>query len=408
MFKKNRILSGVLMVALCTGLLAGCGKNATNTNNAESDSETTASLAQGDKNMVAAAEDASNQKYSVVCTIFPEYDWAREVIGELADEYEMTLLLDNGVDLHNYQPTADDIAKIADCDLFIYVGGESDGWVRDALKESTNEDMQVINLLEVLGDSVKEEELVEGMQESEHEHEHDEAHDEAHDEEHDEAHDEAHDEEHDEAHDEAHDETHDEEHDEAHDEAHDEEHEHGEEIEYDEHVWLSLKNAQTLVSAITDSLKVIDSANADIYQANCDQYNAKLAALDKDYENAVAKASQNTILFGDRFPFRYLADDYALDYYAAFVGCSAETEASFETVIFLAEKVDELGLKHVLVIENSDQKIAETVVQSTKSKDQEILVLNSLQSVTTEDMENGVTYFSVMQDNLEVLTKALD
>ena len=376
MFSKNRILSSVLVLTMCTGLFAGCGSDHESTVDVENqgETETVASVGRDDVNTVSVANDTT---YSVVCTIFPEYDWAREVIGDLFENYEMTLLLDNGVDLHNYQPTADDIAKIAECDLFIYVGGESDGWVEDALKEATNENMQVINLLDVLGDTIKEEELVEGMQESEHEHEHDEA---AHEEEHVEEHDEA-----------------------AHEEEHGEE-----EPEYDEHVWLSLRNAQTLVSAISDALKVIDSENADVYQANCDAYNAQLAALDAEYESVVAQASQSTLVFADRFPFRYMVDDYNLDYYAAFVGCSAETEASFETVVFLAGKMDQLNLNHVLVIESSDQKIAQTVIGNTQNKNQDILVLNSLQTVTSEEIEQGVTYLSIMQNNLEVLTKALD
>lgn len=376
MFSKNRILSSVLVLTMCTGLFAGCGSDHESTAAVENQGETeaVASVGRDEINTVSVANDTT---YSVVCTIFPEYDWAREVIGDLSENYEMTLLLDNGVDLHNYQPTADDIAKIAECDLFIYVGGESDGWVEDALKEATNENMQVINLLDVLGDTIKEEELVEGMQESDHDHEHDEA-----------AHEEKHEEEHDEA---------------AHEEEHGEE-----EPEYDEHVWLSLRNAQTLVSAISDALKVIDSENADVYQANCDAYNAELAALDAEYESVVAQATQSTLVFADRFPFRYMVDDYNLDYYAAFVGCSAETEASFETVVFLAGKMDELNLNHVLVIESSDQKIAQTVIGNTQNKNQDILVLNSLQAVTSEEIEQGVTYLSIMQDNLEVLTEALD
>lgn len=338
MFKKNRILAVVLTVYLTVGLLAGCG------NGKENGTDT------------GAAVSADNEKISIVCTIFPEYDWAKEVLGELGDNCELTLLLDNGVDLHNYQPTAEDIAKIATCDLFIYVGGESDGWVEDALSEATNKDMQVINLLETLGTSVKEEEIVEGMEAEEEE----------------------------------------------------EEGEEEEGPEYDEHVWLSLKNAQVLVSAITDSMKILDAQNADTYQANCDSYVEKLAALDKEYMTAVSEGTQNTLLFGDRFPFRYLVDDYGLNYYAAFVGCSAETEASFETVVFLSGKVDELGLGHVMVIESSDQKIAKTIIDNTKNKDQDILVLDSMQSTTSEDIAAGETYLSIMQSNLEVLKKSLN
>lgn len=333
MLKKNRIVIVMVVLALCSVLFTGCGNSST----------------------VSAASD----KFSVVCTIFPEYDWAREIIGGLADNYDMTLLMDNGTDLHNYQPTAQDIAKIAACDVFVYVGGESDGWVEDALKEATNSDMQVINLLEVLGTEVKEEELVEGMQE-EHDHEAEDG----------------------------------------------DEQEEGE-VEYDEHVWLSLKNAKTIAGVMEQAFEKIDSTNASAYQENAKSYIAKLDALDQEYETAVDGAAKKTILFGDRFPFRYLTDDYGIDYYAAFVGCSAETEASFDTITFLAGKVDELGLDHIFVIEKSDKKIAQTIVENTHEKNQEILMLNSLQSVTRKDMEAGATYLGIMQENLEELKKAL-
>ena len=335
-------------------------------------------------------ENLASDRLKVVTTIFPEYDWVREILGDKAEETDITLLLDNGVDLHSYQPTAEDILKIGEADVFIYVGGESDEWVEDALKEASNPDRKVINLLEVLGDSVKEEEVVEGM---EHDHEHEDG-EEHHDED-------AHDEE--EHHDEdAHDgeEHHDE-------EVSEDEHEHGEEPEYDEHVWLSLKNAQVLCDAIAESLGEADPDDAATYTANAADYKSKLAALDKSYREAVDAADIRTVLFGDRFPFRYMTDDYGLDYYAAFAGCSAETEASFETVIFLADKLDELGLPAVLTIEKSDGKIAETIRDNTASKDQKILVMDSLQSTTSEDIKNGATYTGAMEDNLEVLKEAL-
>ena len=290
----------------------------------------------------------------IVTTIFPEYDWVRQILGERAKNVELTMLLDNGVDLHSYQPTADDIIKISDCDLFIYVGGESDGWVEDALKEATNKEMQVINLLDVLGEQVKEEEVVEGM------------------------------------------------------EAEEEESEDEDEPEYDEHVWLSLKNAETLCNAITDALEEIDPANKDAYAANAASYLEKLAALDGEYQTVADNAARKTVLFGDRFPFRYLVDDYGLSYYAAFAGCSAETEASFETISFLAGKVDELRLPCVLTIEDAQHKIAETIVQNTAEKNQSILTLDSMQSTTSTDVANGTTYLSVMESNLDVLKQALN
>ncbi len=314
-------------------------------------------------------------KISIVTTIFPEYDWVMNILGDNPAEAEVTMLLDNGVDLHSFQPTAADILKISACDLFIYVGGESDGWVEDALKESVNKDMVVINLLETLGDRVKEEEVVEGMQEEEHDHDH--GHDEDHE-----------------------DEDHDHE-----DEDHDHDHEEG--PEYDEHVWLSLKHASFLTEKIGEAIKNVDKANASEYDRNIAEYTGKLSALDAEYALAVREGSKDTLLFGDRFPFRYMTDDYGLKYYAAFVGCSAETEASFETVTFLANKVDELSLHSIMTIEGADHRIAETVKGNTAGKDQEILTLDSLQSVTAKDVKNGTTYLSVMTDNLEVLKAAL-
>ena len=337
----------------------------------------------------------NGDKIQIVTTIFPEYDWVKNVLGDKADNAEVTMLLDKGVDLHSYQPTAADILKISTCDLFIYVGGESDEWVDDALQEAVNKDMVVINLLETLGDSVKEEEVVEGM---EHDHDHDHEHEE--DEDHDHEHEEG------EEHDHEHEEEHDHEHEE--DEDHDHEHHHEEgEAEYDEHVWLSLRSASVIVDEIADSLSKIDSKNADAYKKNASSYKDKLNALDKKFTSAVAAGKVKTVLFGDRFPFRYFTDDYGLSYYAAFVGCSAETEASFETITFLAQKVDELSLKAVLTIEGKDHKIAETIVNNTKSKNQKILTLDSMQSTTSDDVKKGTTYLSIMEGNLEVIKEAL-
>ena len=294
--------------------------------------------------------------------------------------------LDNGVDLHSFQPTVADILKISECDLFIYVGGESDEWVEDVLKEATNKDMIAINLLEVLGDKVVEEEIVEGMQEEEEDEDHDHEHE---DEDHDHEHEDEDEHEH-----------------EYEDIAKTHEHHH-DEVEYDEHVWLSLRNSAILVNSISEAIQKIDPANAESYKANAASYIEKLNALDKEYQAAVSAASNNTILFGDRFPFRYLVDDYNLEYYAAFVGCSAESEASFETIVFLAGKVDELSLPAVLTIEGKDHSIAQTIVENTAAKDQKILTMDSMQSTTSEDIKNGASYLSIMESNLSVLKEAL-
>ncbi len=307
-----------------------------------------------------AAPKTDTGKLSIVTTIFPEYDWVGKIIGTGNKNVELTMLLDNGVDLHSYQPTVQDIARISTCDLFIYVGGESEGWVENALAESTNGELKVINLLEVLGDSAKTEEMVEGMQESTHDHE----------------------------------------------EGEDSDHEEEEE-EYDEHVWLSLKNAEIFCRTIADTLGSIDSQNADSYQANAAAYIAELNALDSEYQTVVDAAPVKTVLFGDRFPFRYLVDDYGLDYYAAFVGCSAETEASFAMITFLSGKVDELGLNAVLTIENPRHTIAETIVNNTVNKNAQILSMDSMQSTTSKDVESGTTYLSIMKANLDILKSAL-
>ena len=519
MKKTTALLLALLMLV---GALAGCGK-------------------QNDTN--------KTDKLSIVTTIFPEYDWVREILGDKADNAEVTMLLNNGVDLHSYQPTADDIVKISDCDLFIYVGGESDGWVDDALKNATNKNMKVINLLDVLGDSVKTEEVVEGMPETEHDHDHDHSKEVSTFED-DEVQDrslsdwagdwqsaypfvldgtlddafaamaekgemtaeeyktyyqngyktditnidiegdhieftyedskkvgssykyvghyiqnwstgtkaamyrfEAEDKdsgapvyiefndhmiepaaaehfhirmsnesfdaivdpesswptffpadmtgeeicEHMEGYD----------HDEDEDHEHEEGEEHEHEEEKDEHVWLSLKNAEVLVNAISKSLQELDPDNKDTYATNAAAYIEKLSVLDGEYQAAVDAATYKTVLFGDRFPFRYLVDDYGLSYYAAFVGCSAETEASFETVSFLAKKVDELKLPCVLTIEGAQHKISETIVQNTAEKNQKVLTMDSMQSTTSKDVANGTTYLSVMEKNLSVLKEAL-
>lgn len=331
---KNKLLSLLsllLLFALTVAALAGCGFS-------------------GQK---------ENDKIRIVTTVFPIYDWVRAVVGDL-DGVEITMLLDSGVDLHSYQPSVEDIIKISTCDLFFYVGGESDEWVDDVLTDATNKDMVVVSLLDALGDAAKIEEIVEGM---EHEHEHEEEHGEEQEEEHEE--------------------------------------------EYDEHIWLSLKNASRLTAVIAEKIGGVDSARAEDYRKNADTYCAKLSALDAEYAGAVAAASTKTLLFADRFPFRYLAEDYGLSYYAAFSGCSAETEASFETVLFLAKKVDELGLSAVMQIESANGRLAETVRDNTRSKDQKILTMDSLQSVTGRDVKDGADYLDVMRRNLEVLKAAL-
>jgi len=292
-----------------------------------------------------AANDSKAGKKSIVCTIFPQYDWVKEILGDNAQNFQITYLLNSGIDMHNYAPSVKDVAAISNADLFIYVGGESDKWVEGVIKKANNKKMLTL----ALSNSVEKyaEEFVEGMQNF------------------------------------------------------------GSEEEIDEHIWLSLKNAQKSVGVITNAICKLDETNAETYRANAKNYVSKLAELDKKYEEMVKNSPQKTILFGDRFPFLYLVKDYGLNYYAAFVGCSAETEASFETIAFLSKKVDELGLKTILVTETSNKQIANTIKSNSKSKNAEILVMNACQSITDKHIAGGTTYLLLMTENLNVLTKAL-
>lgn len=342
MSRKKLILACSICVMAMAVMLSGCGKS------------------------------IKSGKLSVVTTIFPEYDWTMQILGDKAKNADVTMLMADGTDLHSYQPSAKDIEKIFKCDVFVYVGGESDEWVEDVLKEAKkkNKNMRVVNLMNALGDAVKEEEVKEGMQAEEHEHEHEHG-------------------------------------EEAKGHDHEHEHEHGE-AEKDEHVWLSVRNAKVCSKAIADALSKADSKNADEYKKSLNAYSEKLDELDKKYEKTVKAASTKTLVFGDRFPFRYMVSDYGLDYYAAFIGCSAETEASFSTIQFLSNKVNELGIKHVMTIEKSDEKIAKTIIKNTKAKNQDILMLDSMQSTTAGDVKDGATYIKIMEKNLDVLKKALN
>ena len=306
----------------------------------------------------------AQKKVSIVATIYPQYDWLKNILGDRLDAMNLKLLIKNGTDLHSYKPSAQDIAAIASADMVVYVGGESDEWIEKALSATPKAGRVQVNLMEALGDRVKEEEIVEGMQaEEEHHHEHGE-------------------------------------------EA--EEHEHAEEAENDEHIWLSLKNAEILVRTLADAIAKVDTAHSTEYHMNAALYVAKISSLDAQYRAATDSAALKTILFGDRFPFRYLVDDYGIKYFAAFVGCSAESEASFETVAFLAGKMDSLALPAIFTIDGSNGKIARAILDaSKKSKDATVLTLNSMQSVKDAQMQSGVDYLSIMRENLEVLKKAI-
>ncbi|MGM9604949.1 MAG: metal ABC transporter substrate-binding protein [Faecousia sp.] len=297
-------------------------------------------------NLAGCAPEVPEKNLTIVTAIFPEYDWVRQLIGP-DSHITLRLLVDDGVDPHSFQPTVEDMVTVSGCDLLIFGGGESDEWLADALKSSANPNMRVLELMDLLGDAAHTAEVVEGMQVRE-----------------------------------AEDET-------------------------DEHIWLSLRNAALFCSAITEELCLLDPEHADTFRANLGTYLEKLRALDEAYQQTVQSSAKDTILVCDRFPFRYLTEDYGLHYYAAFPGCSAESGASFETVVFLADRVKELELNAVLVTEGSDGRLARTVVQNAGRENVAVLTLDSMQSVSLEAAA-GREYLAIMEQNRQVLASALE
>lgn len=294
-------------------------------------------------------------KIQVVTTIFPEYDWLMSVAGPNNDAIVPKLLIKNGVDVHSYQPSAKDIVDICTADILMYVGGESDKWITEALKNATNPNMIVLNLTDLLKQNLYEEEIVEGMETETNDNEADD-----------------------------------------------------DEVEYDEHIWFSISNVKICTQSLKDALCKLDSENAEMYSQRLEKYHEKLNELDAKYKEVLSSAKFDTLIFGDRFPFRYLTEDYNLKYYAPFPGCSAETEASFETVTFLAEKINELNINNIIILESSKDKLAKTILNASNHKMGNVLVLDSMQSTTLMQIFNGKTYIGTMEDNLEVLTKALN
>lgn len=341
MNKFRTILTAAVILVMSGWLLGGCGNAGHAQNN-----ETAAAV----NNESAAAGGTLR----IVCTGYPQYDFVSQVLGENPAGIEVVYLLGSGVDMHNYQASAEDMIKIKTSDLLIYTGGESEMWVNTLIQQTSGNRFKAISLLEMV--EAKEEVIVEGMEDD-------------------------------------------------HD---DEAEEHEDEGDYDEHVWLSLRNSVQIVDAICGAVSVIDPAHGELYQANAAAYTDKLNELDSRYEQAVSEADRDCILVADRFPFRYLADDYHLTYYAAFPGCSAETEASFETVVFLAEKVGELKLPSVFITDGSNGKIARTVIDNSQQKEAAIKTLNSIQSVSADDINSGVTYLGLMEENLNLLKEALN
>ena len=298
-----------------------------------------------------AEETEDDSKVKIVTTIFPQYDFSRQIAGDYAD---ITMLLGPGEESHTYEPTPQDIITIQNADIFICVGGESEVWVDSVLDSFDQSSMKVIRMMECV--EPVEEEIVEGMEDIE-EAEHTESEDNA------------------------------------------------EETEYDEHVWTSIDNAQIISQAIADALCDADKDNTLVYRSNCEKYLSELSALKKQFNTVVNNAQRNTIVFGDRFPVRYFADEFGLDYYAAFPGCAEQSEPSAGTVAFLIEKVKSEEIPVVFKLELSNGKIAQTISDSTEA---EVEVFNSCHNITLDDFNKGVTYIDMMTQNLSVLEKALN
>ncbi len=303
----------------------------------------------------SAPQSAQNSgDITIVCTSFPLYDWTRQILGE--SDAEVILLLDNGTDMHSAQPSAEDLIQIADCDVLVHVGGESDAWLMDALEANPNEERMVVNLMEALKEELREEQYIDGMH-IEHEHEHEQE---------------------------------------------------DENVAMDEHIWLSLRLAVKSCDAIENALCQALPNEAEQIRANADVYCGKLEDLDRKYADMVTNSvDECAIIVADRFPFMYMMEDYGIKYYAAFPGCSTESEADFETVVFLAEKVKEGSSKSILITESGTEVLANTVMENAGMESGEILVLHSMQVVYQSDIENGCSYLGYMEQNLTVLERVL-
>lgn len=317
----KKLLTFILLTALLTAALPGCTQN-------------------------KQGGDTAG-KLRIVTTVFPLYDFARAVAGGLAD---VTMLIDPGAEVHTFDPTTEDIIKIRECDVFIYIGGENDMWVDTVLESLDTSGKTVVRLMDAV--TPVEEETVEGMQA----------------------------------------------------EKNKAREEHGK-IEYDEHIWTSPKNAIRMVSAIADALGKADSANAKVYAQNAQSYTEQIAQVDDQMQSIVDNASSKLIVVADRFPFRYLADELGLSYCAAFAGCSSETEVSAGTLSYLIDKVKENGIGYVYYIEFSNRQVAKAVGEQTGA---DMLLLHSCHNVTKDEFDAGVTYLSLMQQNAANLEKGLE
>lgn len=294
----------------------------------------------------SAGESAEkpSEKLSVVTTIFPAYDFARQVFGDTA---EVTMLLKPGTESHTYDPTARDIIKINDCDLFIYNGGESDSWVEGILEAA--EGVKTLRMM----DSVEtlEEEHIEGMESTEERHEHGEA----------------------------------------------------DEAEYDEHIWTSPKNAAEIVESIKSAAEEMAPENKELYDSAADKYIKEINRLDSDFKQLFDGESRYFV-FGDRFPLLYFFREYKLNYCAAFPGCGSETEPSARTISFLLDKLDEDAVRTVFYIELSNHKLADTLAAEKGIGAEEF---HTCHNITAEDFEAGESYVSLMRRNYKMLKDVL-
>lgn len=298
-----------------------------------------------------ADKKATNEKLSIVCTNFPSYDFARQIAGDKAD---VTMLLKPGAESHTYEPSPEDIKKIQDCDMFVYVGGDSDEWVEDVLDSVDKSKVTVFRLM----DQVKtvEEVTVEGMEPEDEEEPAESGEDE-------------------------------------------------DEPEMDEHVWTSPKNAATIVKNMAKTMEKLDGKNKQTYEKNADAYVEKINKLDGEFREVVKNGKRKEIIVADRFPFRYFCEEYGLKYYAAFPGCSTDTQPSAKTVAFLTDKVKEDRIPVVFHIELSNEEMSKSIAEATGAKSR---LLNAVHNVSDEDFRNGATYVSLMEHNVEVLKEALN
>ena len=284
------------------------------------------------------------EKASVVATTFAPYDFSRQIAGEDA---EVSMLLAPGEESHTFEPTATDIMKIEECDVFVYGGGESDEWVKSMLSSVDTGKISVVRMMDVT-ENLREE-MLEGMEDEEHEHD---------------------------------------------DEDRDE--------EYDEHVWTSPKNAERIVFAISKALCERDPENKNGYEERTRQYLEKLSALDEEFEAFSKKAAGRHFVVGDRFPFKYLADEYSLEFYAAFPGCSAQSDANPTTIAFLSEKVRNEKIPVIYKVDLSTGSVARSIADSTGAR---VETLWSCHVISADDFKNGETYLSLMQRNLSALER---